>query len=293
VKGAVAGNPWRCWRAGLAAFWLCGGLAAADELELTYLANEGVLLRASGMAVLVDALFGEGLDGYAQVAPDERSRLERAEPPYDAVTLVLATHRHRDHFEPAAVARYLAANPRAHFLSTPQALDELEAVLGAAETTALGARLHASYPETGVLERHVLGGVPVATVRLHHGVGSETQNLGFVVDLGGTSVLHVGDTEASGEELAPLHDAGVDVALLPVWFYSHDALAGAVRDLRARRRVAFHVAVPEAPADYHGPARSAPELARLVERRFPGVELLTRFGQRLLFSAAAGAEDAR
>jgi L-ascorbate metabolism protein UlaG (beta-lactamase superfamily) len=123
---------------------------------------------------------------------------------------------------------------------------------------------------------------------LHHGTGSQTQNLGFVVEIGGAKVLHVGDTEASAADLAPhgLYDAGIDVALLPVWFYSYPSFDASVRALRARRLVAFHVAPADAPAEYHGAATSFDELVRLVDRRAPGVELLTRAGQSLVVTPA-------
>jgi L-ascorbate metabolism protein UlaG (beta-lactamase superfamily) len=272
----------------LGALWLSAAPAVARDMDVIYLANEGVLLRSGSQAVLVDALFGEGLDGYATVAPAERARLERAEPPYDQVTLVLATHRHRDHFDPSAVARFLAANPRAHFLSTPQAVAELRSALGAAGEPAAAGRIHASLPAAGVAERQELGGVSLRVLRLHHGTGSGIENLGFLVDLGGVRALHVGDSDNAADLAAyRLHEERIDIALLPVWFYSWADYDAAVRELGALRRVAFHVALPEAPADYHGPAASFDELRRLVEERAPGVELLSRPDQRLVVAPAA------
>jgi L-ascorbate metabolism protein UlaG (beta-lactamase superfamily) len=258
---------------------------------VTYLANEGVLLRAGSSAVLVDALFGEGLAGYAHVAAEERARLERAAPPYDEVTLVLATHRHRDHFDPAAVAAFLAANPRAHFLSTPQAVEELRASLrSAGDDGAIARRGRAVLPAAGVIERHELGGVAVGVLRLHHGAGNDTQNVGFLVELAGSRVLHVGDTAATAADFAPfrLADRPVDVALLPVWFFTYSTFATAAREqIAPLRSLAFHVAVPEAPAEYHGPASSHEALLRRLAESAPGVEVLTRPGQRVVVSPPA------
>jgi L-ascorbate metabolism protein UlaG (beta-lactamase superfamily) len=273
--------------------WSCvlalgAALAVGQDLEATYLANEGVLLRSGTSAVLVDALFGEGLEGYPAVASEQRERLERAEPPFDAVTLVLATHRHRDHFEPAAVARFLAANTRAQFLSTPQAASELGASLAVVGGGAsIAGRVHSTLPAAGALEHHELGGVSLRVAQLHHGVGSEIQNLGFLIELGGVRVLHVGDTSASAADLAPLalHREGIDLALLPVWYFSFERLVPAVSEqMRPRRSVAFHFAAADAPSNYHGPASSLESLVRLVEERAPEVELWTQPGQRLVVS---------
>jgi L-ascorbate metabolism protein UlaG (beta-lactamase superfamily) len=264
--------------------------SAGQDLEATYLANEGVLLRSGTSAVLVDALFGEGLEGYPTVPSEQRERLERAEPPFDAVTLVLATHRHRDHFEPTAVARFLAANARTHFLSTPQAASELGAALAASGGGApIERRIHSALPAAGALEHHELGGVSLRVAQLHHGAGNETQNLGFLIELGGVRVLHVGDTSASAADFAPLalDRAGIDLALLPVWYFTSQGLASAVSEqMRPRRSVAFHFAAADAPSNYHGPATSLESLVRLVEGRAPEVELWTRPGQRLVVSPA-------
>jgi hypothetical protein len=51
--------------------------------------------------------------------------------------------------------------------------------------------------------------------------------------------------------------------------------------------VAFHVAVPEAPAAYHGPASSHEGLLRRVAELAPGVTVLTRPGQRVVLPAGA------
>ena len=63
---------------------------AATGVEITYLANEGFLLAAGEKKVLIDALF-PGITNYPAVPEPIRSRLERAETPFDGVDLVLAT----------------------------------------------------------------------------------------------------------------------------------------------------------------------------------------------------------
>ncbi len=119
-----------------------------DSLLVTFLANEGVMLSAGGTSVLIDALFGEGLRGYGVVTPDTRALLERSAPPFDRVSAVLATHAHRDHFDAAPTWRHLQTNPRALFISTPEAVDSVRAVAGAAATAA-GGRLIAALPANG------------------------------------------------------------------------------------------------------------------------------------------------
>ena len=49
---------------------------SAQSPTITYLANEGFLIESDGTRVLVDALFGEGLEHYAAVPAPERAALE-------------------------------------------------------------------------------------------------------------------------------------------------------------------------------------------------------------------------
>ena len=46
---------------------------------------------------------------------------------------MLASHHHGDHFDAEAVARHLASNPGARFVSTRQAVDRLQRLKDAAE----------------------------------------------------------------------------------------------------------------------------------------------------------------
>jgi L-ascorbate metabolism protein UlaG (beta-lactamase superfamily) len=96
--------------------------ARQDGVSITFLANEGVLLSSGTKKVLIDALFLKYETGYAIPADSTRAALESARPPFDAVDLVLVTHRHGDHFHPAPVAAHLRANPRATLLTSRQVI---------------------------------------------------------------------------------------------------------------------------------------------------------------------------
>ncbi len=216
--------------------------AKGPALEVTYIGNEGFLLAAGGRKVLIDALTAGDLPDYVLLPPDLRARLEGAEPPFDGVELVLATHFHADHFGPRAVARYLAANPRAVFVSTPQAVARLRGTLGASQD--LMGRVRAVLPEEG--GRLAIPELGVTALHLHHGRDRDppVQNLGFLIEMGGLRVLHVGDTEATPAEFAPhgLVREGIDLGLIPSWILLRSPWKGAVEEaIRPRRLVAMHL----------------------------------------------------
>ena len=232
-------------------------------VEITYLANEGFLLAAGDDKVLIDALF-PGIDGYPRVPPDLRSRLDRAEAPFDGVDLVLATHLHDDHFGPREVARHLASSG-AMFVSTPDAVERLRRV---SEPTV---DIVAQHPGRGRRSRLSVGDdLAITVLNLHHG-SRDIQNLGFIVEIGGLKVLHVGDTEVKVADIAPLElgaDA-VDVALLPGWILAEPSWRPLVAEIGARHLVVMHLASPDAPASWFGSAGSLEGRVRLIREHFP------------------------
>jgi L-ascorbate metabolism protein UlaG (beta-lactamase superfamily) len=218
--------------------------SAQDGVSVTFLANEGVMLSAGAKKVLIDALFLKYESGYAVPADSTRAALERARPPFDAVDLVLVTHRHGDHFHPAPVAAHLRANPRATLLTSRQVIDSLRGRISGGAI--LGPRLMARTTAPGTRRREVVAGITVELLGLPHGGRRHraVEHLGYVVELGGRRVLHVGDTDFTEAAFAPfrLDTARIDVALLPYWAVtSREGRRVIARWIRPRQVVAFHV----------------------------------------------------
>lgn len=190
------------------------------SLALTYIGCEGVLVRSAAGSVLIDGLFGAEAEGFhtppAAVLADVRS----ARPPFDRVDVVLATHYHEDHFDPDAVAEYLRASAHTCFASTPQAVERL--LVRAPE---LAPRAVAVEAPEGVRVAHEFGGVRAEAFGLSHGKVNygDVQHLGWVVTLGGRSVVHLGDGIIDEKTLrrAELLDASIDVGVLPFWFLTY------------------------------------------------------------------------
>jgi L-ascorbate metabolism protein UlaG (beta-lactamase superfamily) len=268
-------------RAALAVTLLAPVLAAASpltaEVTVSHVANAGFLLAAGESRVLVDALFDEGIDGYGRIPAALRPALEGGSSPFDGVDVALATHAHGDHFAAGAVVRFLTANPRAWFVSTPQAVEAVAAEAGAG--SAIAARAIAVLPEEGSVERLQVGdlaGIGIRAMNLHHGRGQDIQNVGFLVNLGGVTVLHVGDTVASTEELAALDMGHVDLALLTSWVISARAWGKPLIDaLGAPRVAAMHLATADAPASFFSEPGGQPALVQSILRVAPTAEVFT------------------
>jgi L-ascorbate metabolism protein UlaG (beta-lactamase superfamily) len=229
---------------GFGALQAQGSAAAQGGVSITFIANEGVLLSAGGRKVIIDGLFLKYGAQYATPADSTQAALERARAPFDAVDLVLVTHRHGDHFHPAPVAAHLLANVRATLLTSSQVIDSLRGRLPPGAQ--LAPRLMARTTAPGARGREVVNGITVELLGLPHGGARHTQveHLGYIVELGGRRVLHVGDTDTRAATFAPfrLDTARIDVALLPLWMVSSDEGRRVIEQwIRPRQVVAFHV----------------------------------------------------
>jgi L-ascorbate metabolism protein UlaG (beta-lactamase superfamily) len=232
---------------------------AGPTIRLTYLANEGVALESGRGRVFIDALFGDGLPEYPAVPRPMRDSLERALGDFGGPTVVLTTHPHRDHFDSAAVQRYLRANPEA-------------VAFGPAGTGLRSAIAPAD-----------LGWVRVLPLPIRHGATRRmVDHVAWVVTLEGVSALHIGDTgsDPATWPALGLPAGGVDLALLPYWYALDDSRFQAIlRVARPREIVLLHTPVPqsgspEATAEWDVQRRA------LLER-YPRVRIPARPGEAM------------
>jgi L-ascorbate metabolism protein UlaG (beta-lactamase superfamily) len=241
---------------------------AEDGIAITFLANEGVMLSSGGHKVLIDALFQKYESGYAVPADSTRAALESGTAPFDSVALILVTHRHGDHFHPSSVVSHMRANAHARLLTSAQVIDSMRGRLVGID--GLASRMLPRSLAPGVRRTEVINGITVHVLGLPHGGRRHTsvQHLGYVVELGGRRVLHVGDTEIGEAAFAPfrLDTARIDVALLPQWMVtSEDGRRTIERWIRPKQVVAIHVA--------EGRGESA---MRDVQAALPGAQTFTR-----------------
>jgi len=221
------------------------GPPAQGRLSITFLANEGVMLSSGSRKVFIDGLFLKYKTGFVVPADSTQDALQHARPPFDAVDLVLVTHRHGDHFHPAPVAAHMRANRRATLLTSRQVIDSLREYGPGRDLPASRSMARTMAP--GTRQRETVNGITVELLGIPHGGGWRSrglEHLAYIVELGGRRVLHVGDAELTDEVLAPfrLDTARIDVALLPTWLLTSEESRRAIaRWIRPRQIVGIHV----------------------------------------------------
>jgi L-ascorbate metabolism protein UlaG (beta-lactamase superfamily) len=193
-----------------------------DRVQVTFIGNSGFLIAAGGRKVLIDAFFEGFPPGYTLPA-NVRDLLVKAQPPFDHVDLILATHAHGDHFSAAMVRQYLQTCSDAVFVSTTQATSQLPG---------FGERVIAADPVEASPVNLEANGILVEAVYMSHGyppnAPKEIFNNAYVVTLNGITFFHTGDiANLQDVEQYRLADKHIDMA-----FIQHfHLLDGGFRDL--------------------------------------------------------------
>ena len=233
-------------------------------VTITYLASEGVLISDGTRKVLIDALFERYGPEYATPHDSTQRALAGAQGMFRDVDVILVTHRHGDHFHPRPMRAHLLANSRATLATSSQVIDSLS-VIGAVpakqilrRTMLPGARL-----------RETVNGVSIEYLGIPHTGGSRhghVEHLGYIVELGGRRILHLGDagTIDSAFQRLRLDTARIDVALVPSWFTT-EARELIGRWIKPKQVVAIHMGEGDT---VRGPAR--------VREAMPGADVFSR-----------------
>ena len=272
----VLDHPW-AWgvTAPLAAESEAGPSINPAGLEITYIANEGVLISAGDKQVLIDGLHREYQRDYAFLPPAQRDKIENAQPPFDQIDLILVSHRHLDHFHPESVGIHLEHNPNALLVSSQQVVEEIEKNFKNFQT--IKARMTATTPSWKERRRMNVSGVELEILGLRHGTGrhASIQNLGHLIKLGGKKLLHVGDADTAVENFNDLNldEEGIDIAFIPVWFLLYDEGRTIVREhIKPKQIIAVHIS----PSEAEGASEQ-------IKKDFPGAVAFTTLLQKVTF----------
>ena len=247
----------------------------SGAVEITYIANEGVLIASGEKQVLIDGLHREYQPDYAFLPNAEREKIETAKPPFDRIDLVLVSHLHLDHFHSEAVGLYLQHNPKAQLVSSQQVVNEVEENFKRFDT--IKARVVGVTPSWKEKVTMRAAGVDFEILGLRHGTGRHAtiQNLGHIIKFGGKKILHIGDAETFLENFEKLNldEEQIDIALLPYWFLVGREGQTVVREhIKPRHIIAVHIS----------PAESD-KIATQIKQAFPSAVAFTTLLEKRVY----------
>ena len=193
-------------------------------LEITYVANMGVLFAAGEHKVLIDALFDRPNPAYVAPPAEMRTAMLAGRAPFDAVDLALVTHGHADHFDAEFAVRWLHGNPEARLVAPIDAVAAMHDAGGEGEDgkgwERVRDRVIAIDLEVETVDERTVAGIGLTIYRtMHSGDREFPDNLMYRVDLGGRTVFHEGDSDGNLGTFSRL-DPGqkpIEVALVRYW----------------------------------------------------------------------------
>lgn len=201
----------------------------AQNVEVTYIANEGFLIKTGDKKILIDALFGDQEYSFCDI-PDKLQidSMRKSQGVFTAIDLIAVTHSHADHFYAPYVSAHLTNNKQGQFISSQQTVNKLAGTQNYAE---IKKQLVDLTPDSLTSIDTTINGIDIRVSRLNHGpyyvddpkTGKKVnrhrnmQNLGFLFTINGIKIFHCGDSGPScisDYEHFRLDKKNIDIAFL-------------------------------------------------------------------------------
>ena len=255
---------------------LCSAGLQAD-VTITKLANAGVIVSNGETRVMIDGMVVEPYSVYGSLPPEAVPHFNQALAEFAGIDLALVSHRHHEHNQPDFACGFMQASHATELYTSAQVIGLMREKCREFMTTS--PRVHEIDPQYGAPYVIDFPEVKVTVFPLSHGTRkyARIQNFGHLVEMGGVSVLHIGDAAKTPEdfERAGLGQRKVDVALIPFLFFRPGPGAELVRRfLDAPMKIAVHI-----------PPAEVEDVKAYMAEAYPKVLILERPLDRVRFIA--------
>lgn len=248
------------------------------DIQLTQLANAGVILTDGQARIMIDGMVVEPYAVYGGLPESAVADFLAASGDFAGIDVALVSHRHHEHNQPEFACRFMQASTSTELFASEQVVGLLREFCR--DFTVGSPRVHTIDPQPGRPEVIERAGVRVTVFPLSHGKRkyARIQHYAHLVEIGGMKVLHVGDAalDPAAFETAGLTGLAPDVALIPLRFFQPGPGAALIeRYLDAPLKIAVHV-----------PPAEVEDVRTYMTEFFPSVQILDKPMEQLRFSAA-------
>jgi L-ascorbate metabolism protein UlaG (beta-lactamase superfamily) len=199
--------------------------AHTGSTEVTYLGNEGLLIRDGRSKILFDPFFHNDYGQYQLVPADMFKGIMQGLAPYNEVNLVIISHAHEDHFSAQDMLSYLQAHPKVRMVAPKQAVDQLGQLEHSDSVMPRVSAIALVYKQQPLSLQ--LGELNIEAVRIPHAGWpgrAEVENLVYRISLAdGSTVIHMGDADPEDDHFRPYKEYWqskvTDIAFPPYWFF--------------------------------------------------------------------------
>jgi len=243
---------------------ICHGVGA--DVTITQLANEGAIIDDGQTRVMIDGMVVEAYSIYAGLAPEAARHFRQVSGPFSDIDLVLVSHRHHDHNQPAFACEFMQESSGSKLVTSAEVIGLMrEKCRSFASESKRVVAVDPQADRPVVIEE---GSARATVFSLSHGKRkyAKIENFGHLLELGGVKVLHIGDAamDPADFELAGLSGVDVDVAFIPIWFFQPGPGESVIRRfLDAPLKIAVQV-----------PPDEVAEARQFLAEKFPAVQLL-------------------
>ena len=253
---------------------------ARADVTITQLANAGVVISDDvSERIMVDGLVVESYSVYGGLGPEFVSLFEQVAGPYAGIDLALVSHQHHEHNQPTQACAFLQKSNKTVFAASSTVIALMREKCRQFVTTSPRIKLvEPVYDQPVVFQQ---GAATITAFVLSHGEGKGAfiQNVGYLLEIGGMRVLHVGDAAMLAPEFerAGVDKMNIDIALLPFSYFQPGPGGDVVRRfLDAPHKIALHI-----------PPGEMAEVKAYLNAEFPRVLILEKPLDQAKFSPAA------
>lgn len=187
-------------------------VARRQGVSLWWLGQSGFLVHYDGVCIAIDPYLSDSLTHkYAATAkPHVRVTARVIDPALLAmVGLVTSSHNHTDHLDAETIGPMRHANPALAVLCSAANIDFAQQRLGMVPTGLVSGTPYIHGP-------FVIHAVPAAHNQREQDVAGYERYIGIVVEVGGVTIYHSGDTLRYEGMAELLRQWVIDVTLLPI-----------------------------------------------------------------------------
>lgn len=217
--------------------------ALIAQVQVQYIGNMGVLISGEESSVLIDGLHTEYNKEYYLFPPQNLvDSLTNSSGNFAPIKVIAATHFHGDHLDAEQVARFLEVNKSSIFLGSSQSTGLVKEV-----SKKLDDQVVTVDTDTYQKQTVKAGDLSITGFYLNHvspGMHGSVQNVGYIIEIEGTKILHVGDSNWFEEAFSELNlsTENIDIAIFPFWMLLDEENSSKLTDwINPKHIIATHL----------------------------------------------------
>ena len=185
-----------------------------NQLGIVWLGQSGFMVRSNNCVLLFDPYLSDFAEQWTYGWHNEHIRMNSIPlQPKEiyGVNYVLCTHDHVDHIDPFTIPIIAVRNPETKFIAPKAAELRMKGLY--VEEYNLFLLTGEDYIELAPIKVHA---IPAAHSKLEYNNETGYVFLSYIVEIGGITIFHAGDTVPYNEQINNLAPFNIDLAFLPI-----------------------------------------------------------------------------